>query len=207
MQIPPFIKPVILLVTGGRDFNDKKRCWRTLDGRSEYWLSRYPEKRIFLVNGGATGLDTLAREWAEKRDQAFATIPAEWDRLGKTAGFQRNLQMLQWFRPDEVIAFPGGPGTANMVDTCVMYEQPVLLLKEEPGQSEYLRPPGNDTPWEAPEPAEAKDRITYWWHASSDCCVKAHTAAEANSHAAAGCDEIDKQAYDKWVELDIGDLI
>lgn len=208
MRPPDFIKPVIITVTGGRDFDDKKRVFRTLDNRCQYWMERYPEKRIFLINGGAKGLDALAQEWAEERKQAFATIPAEWERegYGKRAGSLRNTQMLCWFHPEEVIAFPGGPGTADMVATAKKYEFPILLLGEKDGESTYWRP-GDPAPVE-PEEGDMHELPSYWSHAESDCCVIADTVEEAQRHADAGCDPISKEQYDRWVvESDVGDLI
>lgn len=41
-------------------------------------------------------------------------FPADWERNGRAAGPIRNRQMLDG-KPDLVIAFPGGKGTADMV--------------------------------------------------------------------------------------------
>ena len=40
---------------------------------------------------------------------------ADWDKFGRAAGPIRNAQMLREGKPDLVVAFPGGRGTANMV--------------------------------------------------------------------------------------------
>jgi hypothetical protein len=41
---------------------------------------------------------------------------AEWHRFGREAGPMRNARMLAEGKPNLVVAFPGGPGTRNMVD-------------------------------------------------------------------------------------------
>ena len=41
--------------------------------------------------------------------------PAPWKRFGPSAGGIRNQQMLDEGKPDLVVAFPGGKGTADMV--------------------------------------------------------------------------------------------
>jgi len=41
---------------------------------------------------------------------------ADWHLHGKAAGPKRNQRMLDHGRPKRVIAFPGGKGTADMVD-------------------------------------------------------------------------------------------
>jgi hypothetical protein len=40
---------------------------------------------------------------------------AEWERLGRKAGPIRNQRMLEEGKPDLVVAFPGGTGTAGMM--------------------------------------------------------------------------------------------
>jgi len=42
------------------------------------------------------------------------TFDADW-KLGKKAGPLRNQRMIDEGRPDLVVAFPGGKGTADMV--------------------------------------------------------------------------------------------
>jgi UDP-N-acetylmuramoylalanine-D-glutamate ligase len=43
------------------------------------------------------------------------TYEADWDTHGKAAGPIRNKRMLDEGKPDLVVAFPGGRGTANMI--------------------------------------------------------------------------------------------
>jgi hypothetical protein len=42
-------------------------------------------------------------------------FPAQWDRYGEAAGPIRNAWMLEFGKPDLVVAFPGGRGTADMI--------------------------------------------------------------------------------------------
>ena len=44
-----------------------------------------------------------------------AVYRADWEGLGRKAGPIRNQQMLDEGKPDLVVAFPGGRGTANMM--------------------------------------------------------------------------------------------
>jgi hypothetical protein len=68
-----------------------------------------------LIAGGASGADTLAARWAQDRGVPTQVYMAEWERLGREAGPIRNQRMLTEGKPDLVVAFPGGKGTANMV--------------------------------------------------------------------------------------------
>lgn len=96
-----------VLVCGGRDFNDASLFERTLNG--------LPERPRMVIQGGANGADRLARWWATFNHVEVETYTAQWQRDGKAAGPIRNQAMLINGRPDLVIAFPGGRGTADMV--------------------------------------------------------------------------------------------
>ncbi len=68
-----------------------------------------------IVQGGATGADAGAKTWALKNGINAITYAAEWKKHGKGAGPKRNQVMLDREKPDLVVAFPGGAGTADMV--------------------------------------------------------------------------------------------
>ncbi len=95
-----------VLVCGGRDFRNAGLVAATLE-------SLGPISRI--IHGGAPGADMLAGEWAIANGIPFEAFPADWDRYGAAAGPRRNAEMLANGKPDMVVAFPGGPGTADMV--------------------------------------------------------------------------------------------
>lgn len=99
----------ILLVTGGRDFDDEDRVNDVLAGMQ----SRFPG--FLTVQGGARGADKLARDWCFENGHPCATFAAAWDYYGKRAGGIRNQWMLDYLKPDAVCYFPGGAGTADMV--------------------------------------------------------------------------------------------
>lgn len=97
-----------LLVCGGRDYSDRDVVFSRLD-------AIHAKRNItMLIEGGANGADTLCRMWARNRGVICATVNAVWDKRGRSAGPQRNSAMLS-LKPDGVLAFPGGRGTANMV--------------------------------------------------------------------------------------------
>jgi hypothetical protein len=98
-----------VLVCGGRGYADRDWLFRELDGLK---LAR---GITVVISGCAPGADTLGIEWAELRNIEIARFPADWQKHGRAAGPIRNQQMLDEGRPDLVIAFPGGRGTADMV--------------------------------------------------------------------------------------------
>ena len=68
-----------------------------------------------VINGDAKGADRLSSQWAGERDVEIVRFPADWGTHGRAAGPIRNEEMLRVGRPDIVVAFPGGHGTANMI--------------------------------------------------------------------------------------------
>lgn len=68
-----------------------------------------------LIHGDCRGVDRLAAAWAQRAGIPTLAFPADWRRHGRAAGPIRNQRMLVEGRPDLVVAFPGGPGTLNMV--------------------------------------------------------------------------------------------
>lgn len=98
-----------VLVCGGRNYGDREAVFGALQDLAERhgWLT--------IIEGGATGADALAREWATLCRHGLVTIRADWQRHGTAAGPIRNQLMIDGGKPDLVIAFPGGRGTADMV--------------------------------------------------------------------------------------------
>ena len=111
---------MIVLVTGGRHYSGTGLV-------SELCRLLIDEGPIdIVINGGARGADTIAKEWADDSDIACETMMADWDTFGKRAGSIRNQAMV-----DRVIALkreqklsdydivcvaaPGGHGTADCV--------------------------------------------------------------------------------------------
>lgn len=101
-----------VLVCGGRDYRDVQRVYAELDAL--HAAARHD--CMVVIQGGAKGADQLARQWAVDRGVAFQNYPADWVKHGRAAGPIRNERMLLAGRPELVLAFPGGRGTADMVN-------------------------------------------------------------------------------------------
>lgn len=74
---------------------------------------------IEIIEGGAKGADSAAADFAIVNYTKLTEVKADWEKYGKAAGMIRNRQMID-LKPDLVIAFPGGIGTANMVTIARM---------------------------------------------------------------------------------------
>lgn len=113
-----------VLVCGGRDYKDRDKVHNTLyDLCDKHGLWSEPDEYgnrlpgpITIIHGGAKGADSWADDWAVVNWTGLWEFKADWDKHGKAAGFIRNKQMLEEGKPDLVVAFPGGKGTAMMVD-------------------------------------------------------------------------------------------
>jgi hypothetical protein len=114
-----------VLVCGGRDYDDRDLVY--------YMLDRFNAEAPFrmIVEGAATGADTLAYDWAMSRRIPCLRVPADWHRLGKAAGMERNRKMVEMTKPDRVVAFPGGIGTNAMTDHARMMG---IKVREVTGQ-------------------------------------------------------------------------
>lgn len=103
-----------VLVCGGRAFNDRAAMSVALRDFKPKNVA-IDVSDVILILGGANGADRLAEEWADVWGVRKRVFPANWARDGKAAGPIRNQRMLDEGKPDLVIAFPGGRGTADMV--------------------------------------------------------------------------------------------
>lgn len=83
-----------------------------------------------LINGLATGYDTISRRWALDNGVPVQDFPADWGAYKKRAGPIRNQQMIDEGKPDAAVAFPGGDGTADMVRRLERRGIPIWDLRQ-----------------------------------------------------------------------------
>jgi predicted Rossmann-fold nucleotide-binding protein len=109
-----------VIVCGGRKYADRARLFAEMDRLAEV------HGPLIVIQGGATGADALAREWARQRRAEIVTMPAEWEKHGPSAGPIRNQRMVDFCHPDGVVAFPGGRGTRDMLRRAQRAGLPIL---------------------------------------------------------------------------------
>lgn len=106
-----------VLVTGGRNYVGRAALFATLDDLAQ-------RRTVTCVIHGACkdkktgmlcGADKLAEDWAIAREVPYCGMPARWALEGKAAGPIRNDRMIKLWRPEIVVAAPGGDGTASCV--------------------------------------------------------------------------------------------
>lgn len=112
-------KMIKVIVAGPRDYEDEEDISSTLD----ILLPLYGD--VEIVEGGATGVDALAKKYALKHHDSFKTslkeFPADWNLYGRRAGPVRNNEMAMY--SDVLIAFrykeKPSRGTENMIKTAL----------------------------------------------------------------------------------------
>ena len=99
-----------VLVCGSRDWTDGKAI--------EQRLRQLPRGST-VIHGDARGADRLAAVIASGLGLNVIAVPADWDRLGRSAGKIRNISMLE-MKPELVIAFwkNGSTGTAHTIENA-----------------------------------------------------------------------------------------
>lgn len=99
------------IVCGGRKFDNYDFLEHALNE-----ISNEVGGITLIANGACEGADKQSSEWAKRHGIHFVEVPALWDYHGKAAGPKRNRAMIEIIDPDIVVAFPGGFGTADMVE-------------------------------------------------------------------------------------------
>lgn len=110
VETPP--KGLRVLVCGSR------HCEGAMSDFVWNWLSGFISERgvSCIIHGAAPGVDTQAMIVADMMPGVkHHPFEADWHRHGRAAGPIRNRRMIEEGKPDLVVAFPGGRGTANMV--------------------------------------------------------------------------------------------
>ena len=108
-----------VIVAGPRDYDDEEDISSTLD----ILLPLYGD--VEIVEGGASGVDAIAKKYALKHHDSFKTslkeFPADWNLYGRRAGPIRNNEMAMY--SDVLIAFrykeKPSRGTENMIKTAL----------------------------------------------------------------------------------------
>ena len=84
-------------------------------------LKDYFEKGSAMIAGGARGVDSICATWAlhDTKDIDVVIMQADWKSHGNSAGFKRNLQMLDC--GDRCLAFWDGKsrGTRHTIDNAL----------------------------------------------------------------------------------------
>lgn len=91
-------------------------------------LGKYlPEGTTEIVSGGASGVDTSAREYAVSHGLKLTEFLPEYNKFGRGAPLKRNITIIEY--ADLVLAFWDGQshGTKFVIDNCKKRNIPVKV--------------------------------------------------------------------------------
>ena len=109
-----------LAIIGSRTFNDYEKM--------KYYVGTYLDRTELIISGGAKGADSLAKRLALDFIMDYIEYPAEWDKYGKSAGYRRNIQIVD--ECDMVLAFWDGKskGTKHTIDLARKAKKPTFIV-------------------------------------------------------------------------------
>lgn len=119
-------KEVFVTVAGPRDYTSKE----FVDKMLEEILSDILAKDVLpihIVEGGAYGVDALAKLYALQNKLPYTEVKADWDKYGRSAGPRRNQKMAEM--SDYCIVFyKGTRGSTSMITEALKQNVPVYVI-------------------------------------------------------------------------------
>lgn len=95
-------------------------------------LGQYlPQETTEIVSGGARGIDTCARQWANSHSIKLTEFLPEYEKYGRSAPLRRNITIIQ--NADLVLAFwdQKSRGTKFVIDKCKELGVPVKIFTQK----------------------------------------------------------------------------
>lgn len=84
-----------------------------------------------VVSGTCRGPDRMGERYAADKGLPIKRFPADWDRLGKSAGFVRNLEMAKYADACIVLWDGKSRGTKHMIDITDKQELDLMVYVVE----------------------------------------------------------------------------
>jgi len=125
--------PLKLAIAGSRSCDDHFLVFEYLIIFSTAWEeeTRPEEKIMEIVSGGAKGPDTFAEKYAIINQIPTKIFLPDWNKYGKSAGFIRNKQIVDY--SDMVLAFwdRKSKGTKSTIDLAIKQGKPIWIIPTE----------------------------------------------------------------------------
>lgn len=84
-----------------------------------------------VVSGTARGVDRLGEEFAKEVGIPIMCMPADWDGLGKRAGYVRNAEMAEYADAAIILIYNNSKGSTHMLNLANKKGIPVHLVEKE----------------------------------------------------------------------------
>ncbi len=113
-----------VIIAGSRGFSDYNRMKKELD----VLFSKTDKNIIEIVSGTAGGADKLGEKYANENGIKLMKMPADWNGLGKKAGYVRNEDMAKY--ADACVVFWDGEskGSKHMIDLAKKHELKLRVI-------------------------------------------------------------------------------
>lgn len=130
------MKELRVIIAGSRDFDDFPKLMNScIDILFKITDQHSDLDEIRIVSGAARGADQLGEQYAKVAGYEVSKFPADWNGLGKRAGYVRNAEMANYAVADGnygvLIAFWDGrsKGTKHMIDLAEKYGLEVHIVR------------------------------------------------------------------------------
>lgn len=130
------MKELRVIIAGSRDFDDFPKLMNSCIDILFKITEQYNDlQKIRIVSGAARGADQLGEKYAKIAGYEVSRFPADWDGLGKRAGYVRNAEMAKFAVADGnygvLIAFWDGKskGTKHMIDLAEKKDLEVHIVR------------------------------------------------------------------------------
>jgi|GEM_PF-1075557 len=119
----PEIKTFKVIIAGTRTFNDYNLLCKKMDNLLKNQVN------IEIVSGGAEGADALGERYAKEMGYKLKIFPADWDNLGKKAGFVRNEEMSRYANACAVFWDGMSKGSFSMIKLAKAKELKTAIIE------------------------------------------------------------------------------
>lgn len=119
-----------LLVCGSRTINNTEWVFSEIENYLSESSLQYSD--IHIIEGGANGVDKIAKQFADDRNIPIIEMVADWKAYGRAAGLIRNEQMVRLCDQCLILWDGKSRGTKNDIDLCDKYNKSnkIVIYKE-----------------------------------------------------------------------------
>ena len=116
-----------VIIAGSRGFDNYELLKKECDSLLKNFIN------IEIASGGAFGADKLGERYAKEKGFPLKIFPADWDNLGKKAGYLRNGEMAKYAKSNNglLIAFwdSVSKGTFHMINIAKKLNLCTIIIK------------------------------------------------------------------------------
>lgn len=106
-----------ILIAGSRDFENRNIFAGVL---LQFMVEDDPLEEYVIVEGGARGVDTMAREFAEVNGLQVKEFKPNWEKYGRAAGPKRNDEMTKFVAENNGKALYFWDGESKGTKQCII---------------------------------------------------------------------------------------